>query len=536
VAALRWALLFAAGVAISAFTIRRHIDPFDEGLTLQAARRVAHGELPYRDFLWSYGFAQPLVLGGLFKAFGVSLLSWRILRVLVDAAVALVVYAFVRREAPAPVAVAAWLAAACAAAEPTGAGAAPFALLWALAAILVASGGAPTPRRALGAGALIALAAAWRPDFAVYGGAGVLAALAVGARGGRERIWALGAGFLAAVLLALVAYAPFAAVASPGRVADRLVGVAFRDHDYWTLPFPLGYHGALRGWPPGALAGDLRDALRFYVPLLSLVGVGLAALAVALRWRAIGAAAAGLLAFAAGGVIYLRSRADVVHVQMLVIVLAALLPVAAARLWGTPKGAAGDGRRQRDGGVGRTALIAALAAVFALLGVNALANRVSALVSPPALEEVHAPGADGVEAPPAEARALARVIATVRARVAPGEPIYVAPRRSDLIKVNDPLIYVLADRDNASGEDFGLLAGDAAQRRIVARLERTRPRVVVRWTDPESSAREPNRRGVPSGSRRLDEYLAGHYRLLERLYHYDVLVRRTTPPAARGTP
>src|SRR5437588_9610979 len=151
---VRCALLFAAGVAISAFTIRRNVDSFDEGLTLQAARRVAHGELPYRDFLWSYGFAQPLLLGGLFKAFGVSLLSWRIVRVLVDGAVALVVFALVRREAPAPVALLAWLVAACAAAEPTGAGAAPLALLWALAAILVAGGGEPTARRALGAGAL----------------------------------------------------------------------------------------------------------------------------------------------------------------------------------------------------------------------------------------------------------------------------------------------------------------------------------------------------------------------------------------------
>jgi hypothetical protein len=155
-----------------------------------------------------------------------------------------------------------------------------------------------------------------------------------------------------------------------------------------------------------------------------------------------------------------------------------------------------------------------------------VANRVSALVSPPELAALHAPGADGVEVPPAEARALARAVALVRARVPPGEPIYVAPRRSDLVKLNDPLVYVLADRDNAGGEDFGLLAGDAAQRRIVARLERARPRVVVRWTDPVSSAREPNRRGVPSGSRRLDDYLAAHYRLLERLYHYDVLVLR----------
>jgi hypothetical protein len=385
----------------------------------------------------------------------------------------------------------------------------------------VAGGGAPTARRALGAGALVALAAAWRPDFAVYGGAGALVALTVRAGAGvaparRRAASAVATCFAAAVVLSLVAYAPFAAAAGPGRLADRLVALAFRDHDYWTLPFPLGYHGPLHGWPPGTLAGDLRDALRFYVPLLSLVGVGVAALGLALRGRRASPTAAGLLAFALGAVLYLRSRPDVVHVQLLVVILAALLPLTVTGLWG-----AGRGDR-----AAATALAAASAAVFALIGVDAVANRVSALVSPPELAALHAPGADGVEVPPAEARALARAVALVRARVPPGEPIYVAPRRSDLVKLNDPLVYVLADRDNAGGEDFGLLAGDAAQRGIVARLERARPRVVVRWTDPVSSAREPNRRGVPSGSRRLDDYLAAHYRLLERLYHYDVLVLR----------
>jgi hypothetical protein len=498
-----YGLLFAAALAISAFTIRRGVDPFDEGLTLQAARRVAEGELPYRDFLWSYGFAQPLLLAGLFKAFGVSLLSWRILRVLTDAAVAVVVFALVRRAAPLPVALAGWLVAACAMAEPTGAGAAPLSLLWGLAAILVASGGPPTARRGLGAGALVALSAMWRPDLAAYAGAGAVVALAVG-RGDRLRgvVACVGAGLGVSIL----AYLPFAIAAGPGHLADRLVALAFRDHDYWTLPFPIHYHGPLRA---AHLPGDLRDALRFYVPLLSLVGVAVAALAVA--WRAVRSrsaspAAVGLLVFAAGGVFYLRSRPDVVHVQVLVVILAALLPLASERL--------------------RAPLGALAALVLVLVGLNAVANRVSDLVSPPALAEISAPTADGVEVAPAEALALSRVVEVVDARVPAGQPIYVAPRRSDLIKLNDPLVYVLADRDNATGEDFGLLAGDAAQRRIVRRLERRRPRVIVRWTDPVSSQREPNLRGVPSGSRRLDDYLTRRYRLLQRLYHYDLLVPR----------
>ena len=48
----------------------------------------------------------------------------------------------------------------------------------------------------------------------------------------------------------------------------------------------------------------------------------------------------------------------------------------------------------------------------------------------------------------------------------------------------------------------------------------------MRWTDPASSRPEPNRRGRPSGSRTLDEYLAADYRLDARFGAYDVLVPR----------
>src|SRR5205085_4099360 len=113
-------LLFVAGLLISGFTILRGVEPFDEGLTLQAARRVAEGQLPYSDFLWAYGPGHVYLLGALFKLFGTSLLWWRIIRVLVDAAVALLVFAIVRREAPFKVAFVAWLTTACAMAQPTG--------------------------------------------------------------------------------------------------------------------------------------------------------------------------------------------------------------------------------------------------------------------------------------------------------------------------------------------------------------------------------------------------------------------------------
>ena len=118
------------------------------------------------------------------------------------------------------------------------------------------------------------------------------------------------------------------------------------------------------------------------------------------------------------------------------------------------------------------------------------------------------------------------MVALVQQRVPPGEPIYVAPRRSDLVRFSAPLVYVLTERDNPTPQDFGLLTSADAQARLVEQLERARPRAVVRWTDPTSSEREPNLRGRSSGVRTLDAWIARNYRLLERAGYYDVLVPR----------
>ena len=121
---------------------------------------------------------------------------------------------------------------------------------------------------------------------------------------------------------------------------------------------------------------------------------------------------------------------------------------------------------------------------------------------------------------------LRQVVPFVQARVPPGEPIFVAPRRSDLVRFDNLLFYVLADRDTVLDAGATLQALPAEQRRTVNAIERERPRIVVRWTDPLSSQREPNRRGRPSGSRLLDEHLAREYRRVATFGDYRVLERR----------
>ena len=108
----------------------------------------------------------------------------------------------------------------------------------------------------------------------------------------------------------------------------------------------------------------------------------------------------------------------------------------------------------------------------------------------------------------------------------PGDPIYTVTTRADLVRINDPLIYVLTERDNPTRQDFGLQTGAPAQRKIVAALERARPKVIVRWTSPESTKREPNDRGKPTRVHILDDWLVANYRPAVRFRYYQLLVPR----------
>ncbi len=513
--------------------MRRGGAEFDEGLILQAAQRIAAGQAPYADFAWPYGPAHPYLLGWSFDLFDPSLIGWRVVRSLVDAAVAVTVYLLARRQgAPPWLALTGWLAAACAMAQPTSA--TPFApaLLLALLAVFAATrgtGDAGKPpdghgmlRPALVAAVLTALAAAWRLDFGLYAGAAVIVALALGAGQRDGRMRAVAAYAATAIGLGLLAYLPFLVEVGPADLYDDLVGASLSERDYWTLPFPLGYDGPLRAWPLGDFAQDGKDLLGFYTPLIAVAGLTLLAVLGALRTRAEGRLPQGTAALATLGIgclAYLLSRSDEFHATPLIVVLAAGLPSALG--W----------QLQRDparSGSARPATVAATAAgvVLALLLVYGTANRLSALLRPPELVAIDLPVADGATAPPAEAEALARMASIVGELVPPGEPIYTITRRSDLVRFNQPLVNVRADRPNPLGRDYAIQTSSADQRTLVAQLAAARPRAIVRWTDPASTVREPNLRGRPTGVRILDGWVADRYRLLARAGDYEILVPR----------
>jgi hypothetical protein len=356
-------------------------------------------------------------------------------------------------------------------------------------------------------------------------------ALALGPASSGRRLRAIGVYAGAATALGLLVYLPFLIAVGPAGLYDDLVGASLRERGYWTLPFPLSYDGPLRAWPPADLAEDGKDLLGFYAPLVAVAGFVLLLLLGGLRTRAERRVPRGLAALAVlggGCLAYLLSRSDEFHATPLIVVLAAALPPAIAWAWEHRATAARDtaGNRAGPGRLAAPVVVAAATAALALLLVHGTANRVSALLRPPELAAIDLPVADGAKAPPAEARALARMAEIVGDRVPPGEPIYTITSRSDLVRFNQPLVYLLAGRPNPTRHDYAIQTSAADQRALVGELARARPRAIVRWTSRASTEREPNLRGRPTGVRILDRWVADRYRLLARTGDYEILVPR----------
>jgi hypothetical protein len=242
------------------------------------------------------------------------------------------------------------------------------------------------------------------------------------------------------------------------------------------------------------------------VPLLLVIGLAAAVVVIAVRRLYRNPVVVGLAVLGLTYLVYLFSRTDEFHTTPLIVVLAALLPILVLRV---PM---------------RSAVV--LAVVFLALLAYGASNRLSALFRPPDLAAIHVPVADGVKAPPAEARSIELMVSAVQRQVPPGDPIYTVTQRSDLVRINNPLIYVLTERDNPTRADFGLQTGPVAQLSIVASLERARPKVIVRWLSPQSTKREPNARGRPSGVRILDRWLVRNYRPEVRFGDYQLWVPR----------
>ena len=529
----RTVLLFAGAALISGITMLEAIQPNDEGLMLQAAARIADGQVPYRDFWWFYPPGQPYLLAGLWDLFGPSLLPWRVLRVLCDATVAVLVWALARRGgASQRVALAAWLAAALAMAYPSGPHPFPPTLAMCLGALLLMD------RRPALAGALAGLAALWRIEFAAYLGLGILLAYALRPTAGGEDVRARARPSLAftgaAAAVAAVLYVPVVAAAGLSDSFDLLIRYPVEDFsDYQSLPFPLDYDGPLNTSSVGGFLTDSAEPLLlFYLPLVLVLGLAGSLVALGLgiersrRWQAVPACV-----FAIGMAHYLVTRPDAFHTAPLAVMVAVLSTWAIARVGEEPTGkrakshAPGEKRGLRRVVPMAASVLAGTALTYAI--VEGLDRRWLELRADRA--ELRLPVADGVRVSESGREPLENAVRYVRRNTRPGEPVYVATRRSDLVTAGAPILYVLAERPNPTRYDIaapGVITTEPVQREIVRDLERTRTRVVVRWTDPASAAPEPNRAGESSGVTLLDDHLARAYRRAARFGSYVLLVRR----------
>ena len=494
-------VLLVLGGALSAVTILRGIGPHDEGLMLQAGSRIANGQWPYRDFWTNYPPGQPLVLAVLQLVFGPSLLAWRVLRVVTNAVIALLAFRLANKRAGQAIALLAWLAVAGAMAFPTGPGPNPTAIGLALASILLAE-----RRPALGGG-LAGFAALFRIEIGIAAALGAMLAVPPGKR---LRIAVSG------LLVAAVCFAPFVIVA-PGTLAHDLFGF-YGIQNLQRLPFPLSFDGALR---PSKL-------IEFYMPAILVLScvvwaaaLGARALTAARSRAALragigtsprptppGARALELAPLAAVGLAYLLGRTDEFHLIPLSVALAVMLATEAA--------------------FARGALKVALLIALSLIALHGLDRQAGQILHPPAMAAVPGAAGDGVQTDTADARSLAALEHAVARLTRPGEPIFVADPRHDVVHVGDPLLYIILDHPNPTRYDVmqpGLVTSAPVQREIVASLERSRTRVVIRWLDPRAYAPEHNGSDVSSHVFILDRYLAEHFRPVARFGVYQLLVR-----------
>jgi hypothetical protein len=287
---------------------------------------------------------------------------------------------------------------------------------------------------------------------------------------------------------------PFA-VAAPREMLEDTLGF-FRIQPMQRLPLPLRITGP---WRPSKL-------IEFYMPVILFGGFGSWLLATATsQSRDPETVALAPLAFVGAG--YLRARTDEFHL----VPLAATLPTMLAR-------AAAAERRP----AWRTALLVPLALIVA----HGLARKAGQALHPPPLANVPGRAGAGVMTSPDDARELAGLIAAVQELTVPGEPVFVANSRHDLVRVGNPLLYALVERPNPTRYDVmqpGVVTTDEVQREIVAALADTR--VVVRWMHPTACEPEPNGAGRSSGIEILDRYLDAHFQQHSRHGNYQVLTR-----------
>ncbi len=483
--AISLAVISAAWGAVS---LRAGTDgPYDEGVHLAAAWRLAGGEVPYRDFWYLHTPGAPAVLAGAFRLFGTTLSVERGLKAAVVALSVALVFLLARRVASRGPAVAAGLLFLAGPAGTLSLRPRDLGLLGALAAALVLLGPGDSGSRRLRAarcGLLVGLTACFKQEIGFWIFVVSAVVLGIGAArepGGRGKMQAI----LGEAFLPLLA----GSAAAPALVVLWLLSAgALGDFVAQALVFPFSEFSRVRSLPVSLrisqFAADIRHGLPApailevaRVPLLFTLfaAVSLAAAArggrTLLRRPGDAAARAGLL-FGLAGILFLdvaRHRADAGH----------LLPALPFALLSAASlvGLRAEERSRWAAAAGALSLL-----LVALISLPAVAGRFrsageaaveTGLPSAPALR-----GFDGD---------LLRAARNAADSTREDERIYVGNSRHDAVVYGATLTYFLAGRKGASRYDNlhpGVVTTLAVQREIVESLERRGTRVSSSGTAP----------------------------------------------------
>ena len=450
------------------------VEPHDEGLMLAWAGRIADGQWPYRDFWCNYAPGQPLLLAGLVKLFGPSLLSWRIA-------------AAGDRRGRSRCSPTCW----CARHASEG---------WALLGWLAAARRDGVPDRAR----------AQRDGAGARARASPLAPRQRASARGRWRGWRASSGPRSA------------SRARPARCSSRTRGCARRGRprSSWlpcrSVPFLIARGGDMlrpdgrlrRRAAPAAPAVPVRAARRLRPEQAARVldaadprarlrrrgsRCGRRALGARRRWRSSGSATCSRAPTSSTSC-RCRSR------------------------WRSCS------RARRPRAPARARIV--LGVLLALIAVHGVERQIGRIVHQPALAAV--PGRRrrrrAHRGRPTRAR-CARSCRTSARASPPGGPVFVANPRFDLVHAGDPLLYVILDRPNPTRYDVmqpGVVTTAKVQREMVRDLAGTN--LVVVWHDPRATLREDNGAGRSSGvahPRRLPAHAVPPRRALRRLRGQD---------------
>jgi hypothetical protein len=512
-AAIRASVWLVLAIAYFGAVLLHQPGVYDEGLIVCGAERVAHGQVPYRDFYTGYPPAQFYTIAAVFRAFGTTLLAERVWDTLWRMAIVGLVCVLVGR--------------------PAGRRPHPLPLI----CVGIFTGAADFHLYPMISGTLFGVGALWCATRYLYGhgirwlwlsglvaGAGVLyrhdllfcvcAAVTIAVsyqaiaerKGGWLRAPAV---FLAGVLLIL---APLV-LAVWSAVPHDVLRQAF-------FEFPMTNAAARRLPLPVPSIPALGD---FYLPLAIVV-----VSAASLRWTSAAQRPVMLLWLLSGGLTLglATQRLDTVHAYPAILFSLVLLS------WHL---AEPESRNQNIwSSVWRAAVLCVVLLCYGIVPLVLWRSEVADVMRLPPSEIARA-GPVRLEPDQQEA------IQYIQRHLPAGKPLYVGTATHRRAYFNDALFYFLADRPQVTRFDMflpGVTNVAGGQSAIARDIEEKRVEYVVLFSAPLSH--EPNGSSVDSGITLLDDAINKDYTEVAHFGRYAICRRRNSqsesPALAGRTP